>query len=434
MKKTAIIFLTIVLLMGTVLMASAAVGNQEPIVTRQIQNLSYPEDSHAIYGFEVSKPMLTYTWYIEYQGTTYNINTSTGNDPWEQYAGAYYGISPDGTSVFFNGIKQGLNGAMIYCYMEDGHYSLTTEKAIITVTEASNAMPPEIRIPASLDVVQGAVADIYCSATAPGGEQLSYLWYETSTGKLFDIVAVNRGSETSDTLRVDTSSVGTRYYVCMVTTSAGGSAYSSVVAVNVTAANTVKAPEIQTKSLPEATAGQYYSVKIQSSTAAVFEVYYNPGRENSFEQTGLTLSADGMLTGTPTKAGSYSFTVCAINDGGEDYAVYTLTVKDAPKQTTPETTAQTAPETTAQTPPDATAEAPVETAAQTAVQSETAIDVSATVEVPESKGEPEDEDKDDGKDKGGDNSGILLWLVPAVALVAAVAGGGITAVFIKKRK
>ena len=77
--------------------------------------------------------------------------------------------------------------------------------------------------------------------------------------------------------------------------------------------------------------------------------------------TGLSLSRDGKLTGTPTKAGSYTFCVCAMGSTNEDYRVYTLQVDPAPVATTPAVTtpAATTPEATA---PEATTPGP---AAQT---------------------------------------------------------------------
>jgi hypothetical protein len=95
------------------------------------------------------------------------------------------------------------------------------------------ASAPTINVPASMTVKQGENLDLYCSATSPDGSKLSYLWYSTSTGKLEDIIAINRGAETNDTLHVDTSTPGIYYYVCGVDTANGGSAYSSIITVTV---------------------------------------------------------------------------------------------------------------------------------------------------------------------------------------------------------
>ena len=93
--------------------------------------------------------------------------------------------------------------------------------------------PPVIYVPEYMIVTAGTWLDLYCGATDPDGGSLEYLWYETPSGKLEDIIAINRGTETSDTLHCDTDTVGIRYYVCMVTTSSGGMAYSSVIPVTV---------------------------------------------------------------------------------------------------------------------------------------------------------------------------------------------------------
>jgi hypothetical protein len=101
------------------------------------------------------------------------------------------------------------------------------------ITVIVRGLAPVISVPKSMTVTQGENLDLYCSATSPDGSKLSYLWYSTSTGKLEDIIAVNRGSETNDTLHVDTSTPGIYYYVCGVDTANGGSAYSSIITVTV---------------------------------------------------------------------------------------------------------------------------------------------------------------------------------------------------------
>jgi len=97
-----------------------------------------------------------------------------------------------------------------------------------------NAMPPQLNVPAKVSARTGEDIDIRCIATAPEGEQLSYIWYETHTGELQDIRAISIEPEFSDFWICDTGSSGTRYYVCGVQTSAGGMAYSSVIPVTVT--------------------------------------------------------------------------------------------------------------------------------------------------------------------------------------------------------
>jgi hypothetical protein len=133
---------------------------------------------------------------------------------------------------FFAGIGPELDGAKIYAVITNGHNEITTQKACIRVVEDAGT-PPVIMVSSGMEVYQGEPLELYCEASDPVGGTLSYLWYQTSTGELEDIIAVNRGSEDKDTLRVDTSTPGTYYYVCGVDTSNGGSAYSSVIPVTV---------------------------------------------------------------------------------------------------------------------------------------------------------------------------------------------------------
>ena len=342
MKKLLILSVLVLLVVALALPALAA--GSGPVITLQPQSPTYPEYAVAMYTVKASGTNLHAYWYMEWQGKTYEISAIGGAmQPWEPFAGETYGARQPDANTFtymFQGISYDLDGAYIWCTIEDGHYSVTSQKVRVSV--GNEHMPPEIlNIPAALTVPKGGEAEIRCVAKSPDGSQLSFLWYETPTGKLQDISAVNRGAETTDYMLCDTSVVGTRNYLCKVETANGGIAYSSY--VSVTVVEPTEAPKITTNTLPTATAGQPYSTKISASgDKAVFEVYYNPGKANDLDKTGLTIASDGTLSGTPKAAGSYTFCICASNAGGEDYKVYTLTVSEA----VPETTGATEPEET----------------------------------------------------------------------------------------
>lgn len=106
--------------------------------------------------------------------------------------------------------------------------------------------------------------------------------------------------------------------------------------------------KITTKSLPEATVGKSYSatIKAENSTGAEFGIYFNPGHKNEFDSTGLKLSSTGKLSGTPKKAGSYTFTVYAINDVNDSYKEYTLKINAASSTPKPTTTPTVKPSST----------------------------------------------------------------------------------------
>lgn len=159
-------------------------------------------------------------------------------------------------------------------------------------------------------VYKGKILKLYCDAKASDGDEVkSYLWYETTTGKLKDIVAIgaNEGYSEEDPILVcDTGKAGTRYYVCYVETKLGGKAYSSVIPVTVVekAAPTQKpAPvtpgadktsEVQKTSEPD-------SVKAPDESAVGMETDIGePGSVESTtaakqDSTGKTLSVKAVV-------------------------------------------------------------------------------------------------------------------------------------------
>ena len=240
MKKIVCVMLAV--LMSCLLAMPAMATSEGPVITLQPQSPNYPQYSVAIYTVKAEGTNLQATWYMEWLGKTYTISDIGGTvQPWEAYAGEAYGSRKldDNTFIFvFEGIEYDLDGAYIWCVIEDGHYGVTSQKNRISV--GNENMPPEIvSIPTGLTVEQGDLAEIRCVAKSTDDSQLSYLWYETDTGKRENIRAVNRGEETNDTMVCDTDNVGARNYLCMVESANGGMTYSSVVTVTVTEKQTV---------------------------------------------------------------------------------------------------------------------------------------------------------------------------------------------------
>lgn len=413
-------------------LAVPAMAATVPAIVRQPQNPTFPEYGVAEYSVTAYGENLKCTWFLRFDGVWYDISTPRDSAaPWEGYAGETYGAvqSSEGMyttfTYFFGGIDPALSGCTIYAVIEDGHYSLASDEAFITVS--GNAYPPTTSVAAGMEVYRGEGVSLYCEASDPEGGSLSYVWYETSSGRLQDMIAVNRGAETGDTLYCDTSSTGTRYYLCMVTTSGGGSAYTSVIPVtvipqdtavqipvlmtptsaaepggkltvdidamadydariwnarlensviyewhrndeivlnhnspsmsftnadvgstwyvmvtcddltlksdNYTVLSVAEPPVITTTTLPDAVVGEFYSTKLSCTDGdAVFTAYYNPGKANDLENAGLSVTQHGEIEGTPSAAGTYSFTICASGEGGEGYQTFTLNV--LPPETT----------------------------------------------------------------------------------------------------
>lgn len=323
-KKILACILMILLLCMAVLPVFAA--EEEPYFLSNPASATYPEGAVALYTCKAFGSNLTFEWYLVYEGTTYPLSAADGSQPWAAHT-TNMGVTTNGMEsfCFFEGILPGLSGAELYCVVEDGHYSVRSTTAVISV--GGSAMPPQINVVGSMEVWQGDLCDLYCGVTANGSESYSYLWYKTDTGRLQDIIAVDRGDATADTLSVDTSVTGLSYYVCLVTGSGGGSAYSPVIPVLVM--ERPQAPQLLTKSLPEATVGESYYAKLESTgTDVQFYEYYAPGEYDSLESIGLTMSAEGEIDGVPKKAGEYSIALCAGNVSGESVLKWTFVVKD----------------------------------------------------------------------------------------------------------
>lgn len=93
-------------------------------------------------------------------------------------------------------------------------------------------------------------------------------------------------------------------------------------------------PDILTANFPAATVGTPYNIALAASgdKPILFTVTEGtlPG--------GLTLSADGVLAGTPSAdAGSHTFTITATNDAGSVSATFTIEVKPAAASSLPDT-------------------------------------------------------------------------------------------------
>lgn len=92
---------------------------------------------------------------------------------------------------------------------------------------------------------------------------------------------------------------------------------------------TVSTPVINTTSLPGGVTGTAYSQTLQATPGTQGKAVTWSLASGSLP-TGLTLNTDGSITGTPTAAGSYTFTVTAQEaDGGETSKSLTITIIEA---------------------------------------------------------------------------------------------------------
>lgn len=259
MKKIISALTALTFIFALAVAASAAPDG--PVITYQPQNYVFTARTTAVYTVKAEGENLHATWYIEYDGVVYDLSYEMGDEPWRQYTGDYFvGPGQDGNTFTytFSEIKEPLTGAKIYCEIEDGHNLVRSQAAIVTATEGV-AQPADVTVPAYVTAARGEDVTIKCEASSRDASTLEYVWYETPSGNLQDIIAVNRGGETSDSLSPETDELGVRYYVCMVTTSNGGTTYSSVIPVEVVEREQDSAPESESE--PVGTAAESESEK-----------------------------------------------------------------------------------------------------------------------------------------------------------------------------
>ena len=148
-----------------------------------------------------------------------------------------------------------------------------------------------VNVPEYIDTYQGKTVDLYCSASDPLGGELSYIWYSSLTDDMAGMIAVNRGTETADTLSVDTASVGITYYCCLVESSSGNSAYSSIIKVTVYE---------NLSSSDETTAASSSTGETETTTEPTAEVTTEATTEATTAET--TASSPAATTTEPTVA------------------------------------------------------------------------------------------------------------------------------------
>ena len=85
-------------------------------------------------------------------------------------------------------------------------------------------------------------------------------------------------------------------------------------------------PKIKTESLPSGTVGTEYSQTLTADGDPT-----NWSFTSGSLPTGLSLSGDGKISGTPTTADIYIFTVIATNDSGSDSKEFTISINEETK-------------------------------------------------------------------------------------------------------
>jgi hypothetical protein len=171
--------------------------------------------------------------------------------------------------------------------------------------------------PASTSINSGLTTTL--SVVATGDAPLTYQWYQGASGVTTTPVGTNSASYTTPALNVTTS-----YWVKVTNIANTTGAFSTEATVTVVAP---VAPTIITASpLPTGLLGSSYSVNL---AAVGGTAPYTWTVSNGTLPDGLSLSADGVLSGMPTATGTSNFTVQVEDDNAvTDTEVYSLTISD----------------------------------------------------------------------------------------------------------
>src|SRR5205823_2757130 len=156
--------------------------------------------------------------------------------------------------------------------------------------------------------VQTATFSVSATGTAP----LSYQWKKNG-------LAVS-GASSSAYTTLPTSSSDTGAQFTVVVSNSSGSVTSS--AAVLTVSTSIPPLELTTSQLPGGTVGSSYSTTLSASGGTP---PYSWSVSSGTLPTGLSLSSSGALSGTPTVAGSFPFTV-AVKDAASASASASLSI------------------------------------------------------------------------------------------------------------
>ncbi len=172
-----------------------------------------------------------------------HVSVATGALPAGLSLSGSYDATSDSGTYYIAGTPTAAGNYSFTVAFSDGTQVVSELACTISVAAAPAAEMPVITAqPASLTVGVGDAASLSVTAQLQGAGALSYLWYSASANDMSAMTAINRGTETGQTLNANTSAEGVTYYCVMVTNSENGhlsSVYSGIASVTVVA----KAPE-----------------------------------------------------------------------------------------------------------------------------------------------------------------------------------------------
>ena len=260
---------------------------------------------------------------------TYQWQQSTDGATWTNAAGA----SATTDTLNLAGVTTGMSGyqyrAVVTVTNVGAASSITYTTHAATLTVAAIVITITTQPAAATAVTQGAISGSLnvAASVSTGGGTPTYLWYSNTTNSNSGGTPIGGATGTSFTIPT-TLAAGTYYYYCVVSATGAPDMASSVAVVTVNAA--VIAPVIIAPlggALTGGTVGMGYSATLAASGTAPITWALASG---SSLPPGLTLNGTtGQISGTPTTAGPYSFSITASNGAGNDTAAFSIQILPA---------------------------------------------------------------------------------------------------------
>jgi len=246
-------------------------------------------------------------------GTAYNQTlTATGNTPiaWSISSGSLP------TSLSLNATTGAITGtpttAGTFNFTVNATNSLGIATRALSIVINSNAVAPTIT---TSTLPAGTVGQTYNQTLAATGT--APITWSIASGSLPTGLSLNSSGVISGT----PSAAGTFNFTVRATNTAGNTTRALSIVIN----SAPVAPTITTTTLPAGTVGQAYNQTLAATgtTPIIWSIASNN------LPNGLYLNGSGVISGTPSVAGTFNFTVMATNTAGSTTSALSIVINSA---------------------------------------------------------------------------------------------------------
>jgi len=252
----------------------------------------------------------------------------TGQQVYDQYCAGCHKLGTYDTSGTTDLLGDGSKVSGKYTAGQSGHKGITLTSSDIT-NVAAFLNNPTVTTPLAISTASlpgASLGTAYSQSLAATGGKSPYTW-SRSSGTLPTGLSLSSSGVISGT----PSAAGSFSFTVKVTDAAAASVTKSL---SITVTTGTPALSITTSSLPDGAAGTAYSQTLAASGGSPPYTW----SYNGSLPPGVSLTSGGVLSGTPTAAGNYSFTVLAV-DTKSATATKALSVTIAAPPPTPMSTA-----------------------------------------------------------------------------------------------